>query len=231
MNKEFVKEGLDEPVRKVALYCRESSDDTKKAPPIEEQIKRGQRWAKDNGYFVSFIFADDGYSGGDWKRPDWLRAVQEAKGKHYNVLWTWNQDRLARDTEQFLWFFRNLKENSIKVISDTEGEIIMDDVGGTAKHISLAMASEIFRKVTSEKVRKTFEHKKKEANKKGIKVKWGRPTKEIDLKRALELRSKGLGYKSIGKELGVNYQLVRRKLQNTRTKITHENEIIDGGSE
>ena len=58
---------------KVALYARESSDDTRKAPPIEDQIETGKMWAKENNYDVVIVYADDGYSGGDWKRPNWNR--------------------------------------------------------------------------------------------------------------------------------------------------------------
>lgn len=203
---------------KVALYARESDDDTNKAPPIEKQIEIGKQWALDNGYEVRYIFQDDGYSGGDWNRPDWQKAIQEAKGKHYNVLWSWNQDRIARDTEQFLYFYRNLKENSIKVITP-EGEINMDEVGGMAKHTSLAMAAEIFRRVTSEKVKRTYQSKKKASEKKGLKVNWGRKEKELDMEKIFQLRAFGKGYKAIGKELGVSHITIRRRLQNTPQKL------------
>jgi len=211
---------------KIALYARESSDDTNKAPPIEKQIEIGQNWAKEKGYEVLFIFKDDGYSGGDWNRPDWLKAIQEAKGRHYNILWTWNQDRIARDTEQFLHFYRNLKENSIKVIAMNE-EINMDDVGGMAKHTSLAMASEIFRRVTSEKVKRTYENMKKSCEKKGIEFHWGRKPKIYDMQKIMQLRALGKGYKAIGREMACSYQTIRRLL-NPPKKILikiNENEV------
>lgn len=214
---------------KVAIYARESSDDTNKAPPIEKQIELGKQWIKENNHTMGFIFKDDGYSGGDWNRPDWLKAIQEAKGKHYNILWTWNQDRIARDTEQFLHFYRNLNENSIKVISDTEGEINMDNVGGMAKHTSLAMAAEIFRRVTSEKVKRTYEKKKENAKKNGIKLIWGRKRKDIDMEKVIELRNKGLGFKAIGKQLNINYQKIRRELQNTPINFYSKNKENKGG--
>jgi len=213
---------------KVGIYARESSDDTNKAPPIEKQIEIGKRWIEEKGYELKFIFKDDGYSGGDWSRPDWLRAIQESKGKHYNILWTWNQDRIARDTEQFLFFYRNLKDNSIKVIAMNE-EINMDDVGGMAKHTSLAMASEIFRRVTSEKVKRTYENMKKSCEKRGIPFKWGRHEKKVDMNKILELRASGKGYKTIGRELGINYQLVRRRLLNTHKDFTNEKDKIEEG--
>jgi len=212
----------------VGIYARESDDDTNKAPPIEKQIEIGKQWALENNHEVRFIFKDDGYSGGDWNRPDWLKAIQEAKGRHYNILWSWNQDRIARDTEQFLHFYRNLKENSIKVITP-EGEINMDEVGGMAKHTSLAMAAEIFRRVTSEKVSRTYQNKKKLAESKGLKVIWGRKPKEYDVKKIFELRAEGKGYKAIGKEIGCSYQTIRRILQNTPINIKGDLIQKEGG--
>ena len=201
---------------KVAIYARESSDDTNKAPSIDNQIERGKDWAKENNHEVVFIFADNGYSGGNWKRPDWNKAIQHAKGKHYRILWTWNQDRIARDTEQFLYFYRNLEENGIKVHSETEGEINMEGVGGKAKHISLAMASELFRINTSDKVKKAYQSKLKKAKAKGEKVGWGRKPRKYPLEQIKSLRDQGKGYKSIAKEIGgVSHQTIRRLLQNT----------------
>lgn len=214
---------------KVAIYARESSDDTNKAPPIEKQIEIGKQWAIENNHQVILIFKDDGYSGGDWNRPDWNKAIQEAKGKHYNILWTWNQDRIARDTEQFLHFYRNLKDNSIKVVAMVE-EINMDDVGGMAKHTSLAMASEIFRRVTSEKVRRTYDSKKKEAIKNGKKLVWGRKPRIYDLIKINQLRALGKGYKAIGKEIGCSYQTIRRLL-NTPKETKGNLSKINGGME
>lgn len=210
---------------KVAIYARESTDDTKRAPPIEEQINRGKAWVEENNHELVFVFADNGYSGGNWKRPDWNKAVRHARGGHYNILWTWNQDRIARDTEQFLFFFRNLNERSIKIYSETDGWVNMDDVGGTAKHVSLAMASEIFRKVTGEKVKRTYDRMKIAAEKKGQKVEWGRKKKKLDTKRIMELRNEGKGFKKIAKIIGeetgkkVSYQTIKRRIQNTHEEL------------
>jgi len=209
---------------KVAIYARESSDDIKKAPSIQDQIKIGKQWSEENNHQLVLVFQDNGFSGGNWKRPDWNKAVREAKRHAYQLLWVWNQDRIARDTEQFLWFFRNLKDAHVKIFSHTEGNMEMDDVGGTAKHISLAMASEIFRKVTSEKVKRTYEAKKKLAEKKGEKVNWGRKRGKYDIEKIMRLRDSGKGYKSISKEIGCSFQTIRRLLlQNTPTNLKKEN--------
>lgn len=160
----------------VSIYARESSDDTSNAPPIQTQIDNGKKWIIENKCILGKIYIDNGYSGGDWNRPDWNQVVKDGRSRKFNIILTWNQDRLARDTEQFLWFYRKLKERGVKVFSVTEGEIDMETLGGRAKHTTLAMASEIFRMVTSDKVKKTYQYKKSEAIRNNKKVRWGRAT-------------------------------------------------------
>ena len=203
---------------KVAIYARESDKDTKKAPPIGEQIEKGKHWIKENNHELVDILTDNGFSGGDWKRPAWNKAIRMAKSHKFQMLWSWDQDRLARDTEQFLYFYRKLNEAKVLVVT-TDGEVDMSTLGGRVKHTSLAMAHEIFRVQTSEKVKKTYEHKKKKAENLGQKVKWGRPKNYVDIKRAIELYDSGMGYRKIANVLGGSYQTIRRALLKTHPNL------------
>lgn len=209
---------------KAVIYARESSDDTNKAPPIEEQIKRARAYIEEQSFQLLDTYIDNGFSGGNWKRPEWNRLIREARGHKFNIVIVWNSDRIARDTEQFLYFNRIMKESFVKVYSLTEGEINLESVGDTAKNISIAMANEIFRKVTSEKVKRTYESKKRACEKKGIKFSWGRKPGSYDLEKIKQLRASGKGYRQIGKELGCSYQTIRRLLQNTQQDNTKENQ-------
>lgn len=194
---------------KIAIYARESSDDTTKSPPITEQILRGESWAQQHGHTVEIVYKDDGWSGGDWNRPSWKQSVNDAKRHLFQILWVWNQDRIARDTEQFLWYYRILKESRTRIFEDTSNEYIdMESLGGRVKHQGLAQAAEIFRLVTSEKVRKAYERKKAKGES------WGRPEKIVDLQAMQTLRAQGLGWRAIAKQTGVSYQTVKRRLQN-----------------
>lgn len=210
---------------RVALYNRESSDDTSKAPSITEQESRGKQFAQEKGYEVVEVYSDNGYSGGDWKRPAWNQLVKDARRHLFNLVVVFSQDRIARDTEQFLWFQRNLKEAYVELYSITEGKIDLDSVGSIAQNVSLAMASHIFRKITSEKIKKTYEAKRKEAERKGVKVVWGRKQVEVDVPSLIALRKQGLGYRTIAKRVGngISYQKVRRALQNYGVENTSEN--------
>lgn len=193
---------------KVALYARESSDDTTIAPPVTEQINRGKQWAAENGHIIVETYVDNGFSGGDWNRPDWNRCIKDARRHIYTVLWVWNQDRIARDTEQFLFFYRNINSAKCRIFEDTSNDFIdMETLGGRVKHQTMAQAAEIFRLVTSDKVKQAYRRKKNKAP-------WGRPKKAFDIEVAKQLRSQGLGWRSIGQQLGVCHNTIRRALLN-----------------
>ena len=204
---------------KAIIYARESADKTK-APPITEQIDRAKDYIKEQGYQLIEIYKDEGYSGGDWKRPAWRQLVNDAKMKRFNIVVVWNQDRIARDTEQFLWFHRNLKDAHVKLYSICDGWINLDTVGDTAKNISIAMASQLFRQVTSEKVKRAYSSKKNKADEKGEDIKWGRDKLEFDLDKAKQLKAQNpkWGYRKIAKFFpGVGFQTIRRRLIEDKT--------------
>lgn len=189
---------------KIAIYARESDSDTTKAPPIENQIEIGKKWAEANGHEIHKIYADNGFSGGDWKRPEWAWIVADARARKFKTIWVWSQDRIARDTEQFLWFYRQLYERGCNVISEVEGEINMETAGDRLKHTSMAMMAEMVRTLTGEKVKRTYESRKREADKKGERVVWGRaPIPDKYKTQILEIKAQNpnWGYRKIAKAL------------------------------
>lgn len=215
------------------IYARESSADTNKAPPIAEQIARAKQYIIEQGYELINIYQDNGFSGGDWKRPAWNQLVNDSKRHLFKIVITWSQDRLARDTEQFLWFYRNLKKSYVQIHSLTDGAINMESVGDRVKHTSLAQASEIFRLITSEKVKQTYAAAKSKAEREGKKVKWGREPKELDVKTIIALRRSGKGYRAISKEIGdISYQTIRRallKYHSENPNVSEENSSDNEG--
>lgn len=203
---------------KLALYVRESSKDTNLAPPIANQIERGTDWAFKHEHEIINIYQDNGFSGGDWSRPAWNQCKKDAKRHMFVLLWVWNQDRIARDTEQFLSFYRILNVVGVKVYSETEGMIDMTTLGGRVKHTAMAQASEIFRLITSDKVKQAYKSKK---NKYGDSLKWGRPKIKVDEELILQWHDYGFGYRKIAEhhsrlKTKISYATVKRVIDKSK---------------
>lgn len=216
-----------------SIYARESSDDTRKAPPVTEQIETGKRWLAEHGHVLAEVYVDDGYSGGDWNRPAWNQSKKDARRHHFQIIWTWDQDRLARDTEQFLNYYRVMRDAGARIFEHTANAWIdMETLGGRVKHQSLAQAAEIFRLVTSDKVKRKYQDKRAQAVRTGAQLRWGRPRVAFDIAEAERLRAEGYGWREVarrllatgkvspskpGKDASLSYLTVKRALQN-RTK-------------
>lgn len=197
---------------KIAIYARESSDDITQSPPIENQIERGKQWAKENGYEVVQVYSDNGFSGANWKRPEWNKSLLDAKRNLWQILWVFNQDRIARDTEQFLYYYRILKEAKRTIYEEVSSDFIdMESLGGRVKHQTLAQAGEIFRLVTSEKVKAAYRRKKKSDP-------WGRPVLNVDMYFAQRLREDGYSWREIGQKLSVSHNTIRRRFKKLMEK-------------
>jgi len=198
---------------KAVIYARQSTSDLNKAPDIAKQVELCKTWALKESHEVERIYSDNGYSGGDWNRPDWNLIVKQARGHQFKLVIVWSQDRIARDTEQFLFFYRNLNKCNVQIYSLNDGFINMHDLGERVKFTSIAQASEIFRLVTSEKVRKTYQAKKLAADQKGVKVVWGRKPKKYDVEKIMSLRRLGQGYRTIAKQVDASFISVRKVIK------------------
>lgn len=155
------------------IYGRESSDDTERAPPVKNQIDIGKVWFNEQSHELLATYQDVGLSGGNWRRPDFLRLLDEIKKGEF--VWAWSQSRLARDTEMFLWFVRQLKEKDCLLAIDRE----FVDMSHPDKRLTrtvIAASDEFMRLETSRKVKQTYSHKLAAARERKEKVEWGRTT-------------------------------------------------------
>lgn len=199
-------------IMKVCIYARESSDDLKKSPSIETQISCGLEWIKKNDYVLVEVFKDDGFSGGAWNRPGWLKCINAAKRNAIQAVWTWKQDRIARDTEQFLYFYRIMKENQIRVF-ESGGEIDLNSAGNRLKHTVISASDELFRLVTSEKVKAVYQHKKAVAEREGVPLVWGHPRLLDEKTRKAIFRdyvNEEGSYRTLAKKYNVSHQTIKR---------------------
>ena len=82
-----------------ALYCRLSNDDDLQGESnsITNQKAMLQKYAEDNGFRNIQFYIDDGYSGTNFNRPDFIRMIDDVKAGKVGVIITKDLSRFGRD--------------------------------------------------------------------------------------------------------------------------------------
>lgn len=81
-----------------ALYMRLSREDgLRESSSIATQRKMLRAFAKEQGFSVYGEYADDGYSGTNFDRPQWQRMIEDIEAGRVNLVITKDLSRLGRD--------------------------------------------------------------------------------------------------------------------------------------
>ena len=151
---------------KVALYCRLSEEDKKKAKKGDdsESIKNQRelllRYCEVKNLQVYDIYVDDDYSGSDRGRPDFNRMIADAKEHKFDMILAKTQARFARDSSliQELLYDKFLEWNiHFKTIVDN---IDTSSIGTKKSSQIIAMSDEWYLEDLSRNIRTVFENKK-----------------------------------------------------------------------
>ena len=80
-----------------ALYCRLSSDDDLQGESnsITNQKAMLQQYAENNGFKNVHFYVDDGYSGTNFNRPDFVRMIDDVKAGKIGVVITKDLSRFG----------------------------------------------------------------------------------------------------------------------------------------
>lgn len=86
-------------IKITALYCRLSRDDELQGDSnsIIHQKEILKKYADDNGFKNAEFFVDDGYSGTNFNRPDWLRLLDRINNDEVVTIIVKDMSRLGRD--------------------------------------------------------------------------------------------------------------------------------------
>ena len=94
---------------KVGIYCRLSVDDASNSAKaknyipadesvsIENQYELLSRFTRLNGWTEIKCYRDDGYSGGNFRRPGFLEMLEDARHGEINLILVKDLSRLGRD--------------------------------------------------------------------------------------------------------------------------------------
>lgn len=147
---------MQETKKRVAAYCRVSTDHEDQANSFESQQRYFRQYIERNpDWEIYAIFADEGISGTNTKkRKEFNRMIECAKNGDFDLIITKEISRFARNTLDSIFYTRDLKKHGVGVI------FLNDNINTSDGDAELRLA--IMSSIAQEESRKTSER-----------VKWG----------------------------------------------------------
>ena len=187
----------------VAIYARVSTD--KQA--VDMQLAELQEYLKKREWGIYKEYIDQGYSGGNTKRPAFSQMMEDARKRKFDVLLVWKLDRLGRSLKDLINTLDELGALGIDFISYENQLDTSTPTGKLVFHVIGAVA-EFEKDIIRERVKAGLENAKRNGKRLGRP-----PVPEGVLEKAKALRSEGLSFRKIGKRLGVDEGTVRKRLK------------------
>ncbi len=148
---------------KAALYLRLSRDEA--GTTISESIQNQQdflmRYAAENGLCVISVFADDGYSGTSFDRPQFKEMIDAIERKEIDTVVTKDLSRLGRDYIQTGYYLEQyFPLHNVRYIAVNDGIDTMFGGAGNDMSPFRAVFNDMYAKDISQKVRTALLTKK-----------------------------------------------------------------------
>ena len=145
---------MQETKKRVAAYCRVSTDNEDQANSFESQQRYFRQYIERNPDWELYaIFADEGISGTNTKkRKEFNRMIECAKNGDFDLIITKEISRFARNTLDSIFYTRDLKKHGIGVIFLNDNINTLDGDAELRLAIMSSIAQEESRK-TSERVK------------------------------------------------------------------------------
>ena len=90
---------------RAAIYCRLSEEDRNKpcatddSNSIQNQKTMLLQYAQERGWEIHRIYSDDDYAGSDRRRPEFMRLLQDAEQRKFDIVLCKTQSRFTRELE------------------------------------------------------------------------------------------------------------------------------------
>ncbi len=145
---------MQETKKRVAAYCRVSTDNEDQANSFESQQRYFRQYIERNPDWELYaIFADEGISGTNTKkRKEFNRMIECAKNGDFDLIITKEISRFARNTLDSIFYTRDLKKHGVGVIFLNDNINTLDGDAELRLAIMSSIAQEESRK-TSERVK------------------------------------------------------------------------------
>lgn len=141
------------PKKRVAAYCRVSTDTDEQATSYDEQISHyTERINNEPSWELAGIFTDDGISGTNTKkREGFNKMIEECMAGKIDLIITKSISRFARNTVDCLKYIRMLKEKGVEIhfekenirTFDSQGEIMITIMASLAQQESESLSKNV----------------------------------------------------------------------------------------
>ena len=191
-------------MKNVCIYGRTSREEQ----DISRQVNELKEVVENNGWNLTDIYMDAGYSRSTTNRPELDRMMDDAFSRKFEMVLTLELSRLGSNLKHMIEIVENLKSRKIHLWIKNQ-QIDTSSISGMMFFSILTSISNYERELISERVRSGLEN----CRRKGIKL--GRPTnltpeKEVKIR---EMKSQKVGLNKISKEVGVGVRIIRRVLE------------------
>jgi DNA invertase Pin-like site-specific DNA recombinase len=186
---------------RVAIYARVSTANNGQDPTM--QTRELLEYAERRGWTVAGEYVDIGISGTKEKRPELDRLMADAHRRRFDCVVVWKFDRFARSVSHLLRALETFKAQGIEFVSFSE-QMDTSTPAGKLVFTVLGAVAELERSLIVERVKAGLRN----ARAKGKRL--GRPKKIVDARRIATLRTQGVGWKKIARQLSSGVSTVRR---------------------
>lgn len=127
---------IDKETYRVGIYTRLSIDDgnNEESVSIDTQKKILTEFVTKKGWQIAKVYADDGFSGGNFERPDFKRMIQDIENKEIDCVVTKDLSRLGRnylDCGYYLEIY--FPQHQVRYIAVNDG---VDTISNTSMDIT-----------------------------------------------------------------------------------------------
>lgn len=115
---------IDKKIYNAGLYLRISKEDeiSGESESITNQKDYISRYVIENGWNLTDIYIDDGYTGTNFNRPEFKRMLKDLEAKKINMVITKDMSRLGRDyIDTGYYIERYFPEHDIRYIAINDG--------------------------------------------------------------------------------------------------------------
>ena len=144
-------------IYKAGAYIRLSKEDEngeEESASVINQRNYIKEFAEKNGFEIYDYYIDDGYSGGNFDRPNFKRLIEDIENKKINTVITKDTSRLGRDfIETGNYMFKYFPEHNVRYIAITENFDTYKPNGVEDIIPFQAVINDIYLKDTSRKIK------------------------------------------------------------------------------